>query len=127
MRPRATPKDIDDYITAFPPKVRSILQKIRQTIRRAAPKAEERISYRMPAFFQDGVLVYFAGFTNHIGMYPPIYGDAQLDKDLERYRGPKGNLRFPLDEPIPYGLITKLVKFRLQEKLGKAASKRKKI
>jgi uncharacterized protein YdhG (YjbR/CyaY superfamily) len=116
---------IDEYIAAFPPKVQAILKKIRLTARKAAPQAEEKISYRMPAFFQDGVLIYFAAFKQHIGVFPPVRGDALLQKQLARYRGPKGNLKFPLDEPIPYGLITKIVKARLNENL-KRVRKRKK-
>src|SRR4051794_3816306 len=94
-------KDIDDYIRRFPPKVRQALQKVRQTIRRAAPEAQEVISYRMPAFKQDGVLAYFAGWKQHIGLYPPIRGDVALQKQAARYAGENGNLHFPFDKPIP--------------------------
>jgi uncharacterized protein YdhG (YjbR/CyaY superfamily) len=125
MTDQAAPANIDEYIAAFAPEVQSILENIRLTIREAAPQAEEKISYRMPAFAQDGILVYFAAFKNHIGMYPPIQADAKLNKELARYRGEKGNLRFPLDEPIPYDLIRRLVTFRVKEHLEKAKAKRK--
>src|SRR5262245_15349662 len=99
------PVSIDEYISAFPPEVQSILKKIRATVRKAVPQAEEKISYKMPAFFLDGDLIYFAAFKKHIGIFPPVRGDDGLNKKLERYRGEKGNLKFPLDEPIPYELI----------------------
>ena len=106
---------IDEYIAAAPADVQPILKKIRKTIKSAAPKAEEVISYRMPAFRQNGVLLYFAAFKNHIGMYPPVRGDAKLEKALAKYRGPKGNLRFPLDEPMPYDLIEKIALLRVKQ------------
>ena len=105
---------IDAYIAQHPPKVRAILKKIRATVRAAAPHATERLSYRMPAFFAPKVLVYFAAFQHHIGIYPPVRGNAGLTRALAPYRGEKGNLRFPLDEPIPYALITRIVKQRLR-------------
>jgi uncharacterized protein YdhG (YjbR/CyaY superfamily) len=117
---------IDAYIAGFPAKVQAVLNKIRSTIRKAAPQAKERISYRMPAFFQDGVLIYFAAFKNHIGVYPPVRGDAKLLKGLSPYRGEKGNLQFPLDEPLPYGLIRRIVMSRLKEREEKTGSKRAK-
>lgn len=115
MANRAPPKTIDEYIAPFPPDVRAILQEIRATVRKAAPAAEERISYRMPAFRLDRDLIYFAAFKNHIGVFPPVRGDEKLDRQLARYRGPKGNLKFPLDEPIPYGLIRRVVQWRIKE------------
>jgi len=122
----AAPKDIDEYIADFSPKVRAILKKIRATIARAAPGAEEIISYRMPAFRLNGILVYFAAFKSHIGMYPPIQGDAKLQKAVSKYAGEKGNLRFALDEPIPYGLIERIVKVRVKQNMAKAAAKKSK-
>jgi uncharacterized protein YdhG (YjbR/CyaY superfamily) len=119
------PQDIDGYISQFPADVRAILERVRQTIREAAPGAREAISYRMPAFKQHGVLVYFAAWKKHIGLYPPISGDAALGKAVARYAGPKGNLQFPLDEPIPYDLIERVVKLRVTQDLAKAAAKRK--
>ena len=112
---RTTPRDIDEYISGFAPEVRLILERIRSTIRRAAPGAQETISYQIPAFRQNGVLVYFAAFKKHIGFYPPVRGDAALEKAVGRYAGEKGNLRFPLDEPIPYALIARIVKFRARQ------------
>ena len=108
------PQTIDEYIAASPPEVRPILEAIRTTVRRAAPAAEERISYRMPAFFLDGALVYFAAFKKHIGFYPPV-SDASLQTALARYRGPKGNLQFPLADPLPHALIARVVKVRIKE------------
>jgi uncharacterized protein YdhG (YjbR/CyaY superfamily) len=122
----ASDQTIDEYIAAFPPKIQTILKKIRLTVRKAAPDAEEKISYRMPAFFQNGVLIYFAAFKNHIGVFPPVRGDARLIKQLAPYRGPKGNLKFPLSEPIPYNLISRIVKLRVKENLHRAQLKGKK-
>jgi uncharacterized protein YdhG (YjbR/CyaY superfamily) len=120
------PKDIDQYIATFPTEVQMVLAKVRQTIRAAAPDAEETISYMMPAFKQHGILVYFAAWAKHIGLYPPISGDKKLEKAIARYAGPKGNLQFPLNEPIPYDLIERIVKLRVEQNLAKAAAKRKK-
>jgi len=90
------------------------------TIRQAAPDAQETISYKMPAFTLDGILVYFAAFKKHIGFYPPVKGDAELRKAVSDWAGEKGNLRFPLDEPIPYGLIERIVKLRMKQNLSKS-------
>lgn len=122
---RPTPKDIDEYIAASSPEGQSILEKIRSTIRNAAPDAQETISYRIPAFTLNGVLVYFAAFKKHIGFYPPVTGDAKLQKAIASYAGEKGNLRFPLDQPIPYDLIERIVKLRVKQNLAKAAAKKK--
>ncbi len=119
---RATPKNIDEYIAWFPPEVQAILKKIRLTIRKAAPGAQETVSYKIPAFRQNRILVYFAAFKNHIGLYPPVKGDAKLLKAASAYAGEKGNLQFPLDHPIPYGLIERIVKFRVKQNSSKAAS-----
>ncbi|HEX3070813.1 MAG TPA: DUF1801 domain-containing protein [Thermoanaerobaculia bacterium] len=120
------PKTIDEYITASAPEVQPILEKIRTTIRGAAPEAEESISYRIPAFKQNGILVYFAAFKNHIGLYPPIKGDAALAKAIAKYAGEKGNLQFPLDKPIPYGLIKRIVTLRAKQNMAKAVAKKAK-
>lgn len=120
------PKDIDSYISQFPSDVQAILEKVRATIRRSAPEAKETISYMMPAFRQHGILVYFAAWEKHIGMYPPISGNKTLEKAIARYAGPKGNLQFPLDEPIPYDLIERIIKLRVKQDSVKAAAKRKK-
>ncbi len=110
-----TPASIDEYIASFSPDIQVVLKKIRLTIRNAAPAAEETISYKMPAFRLNGILVYFAAFKKHIGLYPPVRGDAKLEKAIARYAGPKGNLQFPLDQPIPYGLIERIVKLRVKQ------------
>ncbi|HWX35628.1 MAG TPA: DUF1801 domain-containing protein [Steroidobacteraceae bacterium] len=117
-------KTVDAYIASSPPEARPILEAIRKTVRRAAPHAEERISYRMPAFFFGGVLVYFAAFKKHIGLYPPVR-DKSLKPLVARYAGPKGNLQFPLAERIPLSLISKIVKARLEELRGKAEKTKK--
>lgn len=121
---RAKPRSVDHYIAACPPEARAILRKLRSTIKRAAsPKAEEIISYRMPAFRLHGTLVYFAAFKNHIGVFPPIRGDAKLEAAVAKYAGPKGNLKFPLDQPFPYALVARIVKFRVKQNLAKARKK----
>ncbi len=117
---RATPKSIDKYISSFSPEVQAILEKIRLTIRNAAPDAQETISYNIPTFTLNGVLVHFAAFKKHIGFYPPVRGDVRLEKAASTFAGEKGNLRFPLDQPIPYGLIERLVKLRVKQNLSKA-------
>lgn len=126
MSKQNQPATIDEYIAAAPAEVRPILKKIRATIRAAAPDAKEVISYSMPAFRMHGVLVYFAAFKNHIGMYPPVSGDAKLQRDVGRYAGPKGNLKFPLDQPIPYDLIKRIVSLKVKQDAVKAASKTRK-
>ncbi|HEY2463270.1 MAG TPA: DUF1801 domain-containing protein [Steroidobacteraceae bacterium] len=121
---RVNPESIDQYIAARPPEVHAVLRKLRSTIKRAAPpQAEETISYRIPAFRLHGILVYFAAFKNHIGMFPPIRGDAKLEAAAAKYAGPKGNLKFPLDAPIPYALVARIVKFRVKQNLAKARKK----
>ena len=119
---RAGSQQVDEYIASFPPKVRAILEKIRLTIKSAAPGAQKTISYKIPAFKMNGILVYFAAFKNHIGLYPPVRGDAKLLKAISVYAGKKGNLQFPLDRPIPYGLIERIVKLRVKQNSTKAAS-----
>jgi uncharacterized protein YdhG (YjbR/CyaY superfamily) len=110
------PQTINEYIAASPAEIRPILKAIRATVRKAAPSTEERISYRIPAFFLGGrVLVYFAAFKKHIGFYPPVR-DEGLRLLLRKYAGPKGNLQFPLSKPIPHSLITKIVKARIKER-----------
>ncbi|MGJ7507892.1 iron chaperone [Variovorax sp. GT1P44] len=121
---KEAPATIDAYISGFPPDVQAILQKIRQTVRNAAPGAEEVISYRMPAFRLNGIIVYFAAFKKHIGIYPPVKGDARLEKAVSPYAGEKGNLRFPLDEPIPFKLIERITQFRLKQNLARTAGRR---
>lgn len=123
---QAAPKDIDEYVAGFPKDVREILEKIRMTIRKAAPDAEEAIKYRMPTFTLNGNLVHFAAFKNHIGFYPAPRGIEAFKDELSPYEGGKGSVRFPLDEPVPFDLISKIVEFRVQENLRKAEAKGKK-
>jgi len=120
------PPDFDDYISRFPADVRAILEKVRTTIGQAAPQATETIGYQMPALKGNGILVYFAAWKKHVGLYPPVSGDEALEKAVARYAGPKGNLQFPLDEPIPYDLIARIVKLRVKQDEAKAAAKRTK-
>ena len=123
---QTAPKNIDDYIAGFPNDVQEILQKIRLTIRKAAPDVEEAIKYRMPTFTLKGNLVHFAAFKKHIGFYPAPTGTEKFRKELSVYKGAKGSVRFPLDEPIPFDLISKIVKFRVKENLERAEANGKK-
>jgi uncharacterized protein YdhG (YjbR/CyaY superfamily) len=119
------PTTIDEYIAAFSSEVRSILERIRVTIKEAAPDAEETISYQIPTFTLKGHLVYFGAFKKHIGFYPPVR-DEKLRRETSIYAGEKGNLRFPLDKPIPYTLISKIVKARVRENQEAEDLKRRK-
>ena len=121
-----TRKNIDEYIAGFPQEVRGILKKIRATIRAAAPDAEEAIKYRMPTFILEGNLVHFAAFKKHIGFYPTPTGIEKFKDELSVYEGAKGSVRFPLEEPVPFGLISKIVKLRVKENLEKAEARGKK-
>jgi uncharacterized protein YdhG (YjbR/CyaY superfamily) len=123
---QTAPKDIDEYIAGFPDDVQEILRKIRRTIRKAAPDAEETIKYRMPTFTLKGNLVHFAAFKEHIGFYPVPTGIEAFKKELSIYEGGKGSVQFPLDKPIPYSLISKIVKFRVKENLARAKARGKK-
>jgi uncharacterized protein YdhG (YjbR/CyaY superfamily) len=117
---------IDEYIATFPEEIQKILEEIRATIKAAAPDAEEKISYQMPTFTLKGNLVHFAAFKRHIGFYPVPTGIEKFKKELSVYEGAKGSVKFPLDKPIPYELISKIVKFRVKENLKKAETKGKK-
>ena len=118
------PQNIDEYIASFPEDVQVILDKIRLTVREAAPEAQEAIKYRMPAFILKGNLVYFAAFKNHIGFYPIPTGIEAFKEELSVYKQGKGSVQFPLDQPIPYDLIRRIVKFRVEENLEKAKRKK---
>ncbi len=120
------PKNIDEYIANFPTDVQTILQGIRSVIRAAAPEAEETVSYQMPTFKLQGNLVHFAAYKNHIGFYPTPSGIEAFKEELSAYKGAKGSVQFPLDEPMPLELISRIVKFRAAENLEKAAAKSKK-
>jgi uncharacterized protein YdhG (YjbR/CyaY superfamily) len=123
MKSTAKPKSIDEYIAHFPEDVQSALEKVRAAVKKAAPKAEETISYQMPAFKLNGILVYFAGWKNHIGFYPVPSAIKEFDKELSAYEGAKGSVKFPLDKPMPLDLISRIVKFRVKENLAKKKSK----
>ncbi len=120
---RTAPNNIDDYIAGFPEDVQAILQKVRATIRKAAPDAEEKISYQIPTFTLKGNLVHFGAFKKHIGFFPASSGIQKFKKELAVYEGSKGTVRFPLDKPIPFGLISKITKFRVKENLARAKAK----
>jgi uncharacterized protein YdhG (YjbR/CyaY superfamily) len=115
MEPKKVFKTIDEYVATFPPNVQSLLQQLRQEIKEAAPEAEEVISYQMPAFKLDGILVWFAAFKNHIGFYPKTSAIEAFKDELAGYELSKGTIRFPLDRPIPFELVKKIVKFRVKE------------
>lgn len=119
-------ENTDAYIADFPADKQQLLIQMRATIRKAAPKADEKISYVMPCFFQEGNLVYFAAMKNHIGFYPTSSGVANFTKELEGYITSKGAIQFPLDKPLPVKLITMIVKFRVLENLEKTSVKKKK-
>lgn len=123
---QTAPKNIDEYIAGFSGDIQEILAKIRLTIREAAPEAEETIKYQIPTFALKGNLVHFAAFKKHIGFYPAPQGIEQFKDELSVYEGAKGSVKFPLDQPIPFDLISKIVKFRVAENLEKAAAKGKK-
>ena len=127
MRTNQTaPQDIDEYIAGFPTDVQAILEKIRMTIRKAAPDAEETIKYQMPTFTLNGNLVHFAAFKKHIGFYPAPRGSEKFKDELSGYEGGKGTVRFPLDMPVPLDLISRIVKFRVEKNLESAEARRKK-
>jgi uncharacterized protein YdhG (YjbR/CyaY superfamily) len=118
------PKDIDEYIAGFPKETQKILKQIRATIKEAVPQAEESISYAIPTFNLKGhYLIYFAGYKNHIGLYPAPRGNAAFKKELSVYKGGKGTVQFPLDKPMPLNLITRIVKFRVKENSEKLRKK----
>lgn len=119
------PTTIDEYIAGFPPDVQEILENIRATIRKIAPDAEETIKYRMPTFTLKGNLVHFAAFKRHIGFYPVPSGIEKFKNELSVYEQGKGSVQFPLEKPIPYDLISKIVKFRAEENLKKGEAKKK--
>jgi uncharacterized protein YdhG (YjbR/CyaY superfamily) len=125
-RNRVASTSIDEYISGFPPKIQKILQKVRKVIKKAAPGAEEKISYQMPAFAQRGILVYFAAWKNHIGLYPTSSGITAFKRELSKYKVAKGSVQFPIEEPLPYDLISRIVKFRVAENIGAAGKLKKK-
>ena len=124
-REKGAPESVDAYIAGFKPEVRAVLRKMRATIRQAAPAAEERISWGMPAYTLDGMLTFFAAFKNHVSLFPGPAGLEKFKKELAAYGTSKGTVRFPLGAPVPYGLITRIVKFRVKENRARAEAKRK--
>lgn len=116
---------IDEYIGTFPQEIQTLLEQVRATIRQAAPEAEEAIKYAMPTFVLNGNLVHFAAFKNHIGFYPVPSGIEAFKKELSVYKGAKGSVQFPLNQPMPLELISKIVKFRVNENLLKAKTKKR--
>jgi uncharacterized protein YdhG (YjbR/CyaY superfamily) len=118
--------DVDSYISEFPPKVQKMMRQLRSCIKKAAPEAEESISYMMPAYKLQGPLVYFGGYDKHIGFYPTGSGIAPFLKEISAYKHSKGAVQFTLDQPLPLELVEKMVKFRVKENLSKADLKKKK-
>jgi uncharacterized protein YdhG (YjbR/CyaY superfamily) len=112
--------NIDAYIAMFPADVQKVLEELRATVQKAAPDAEETIKYAIPTFTLQGNLVHFAAFKKHIGFYPVPQGNAAFDDELSKYKQGKGSVQFPLDEPMPLTLITRLVKFQVKRNLEKA-------
>lgn len=120
---RAKYQTIDEYIAQFPAEIQALLRQMRATIRAAAPDAQERISYMMPAFAQHGDLVYFAAQKGYIGFYPTSSGIAAFQKELAGYKGTKGAVHFPIGEPLPLDLVATIVRFRVDENVQHAAAK----
>ena len=124
MKPgQAIPLNVDEYISTYPKDVQQVLLQLRALIKKAAPGATELISYRMPAYKLNGVLVYFAAHKNHIGFYATPTGHKAFIKDLAVYKSGKGSVQFPLDNPLPKALITRIVKFRVQQNSEKTRGK----
>ena len=119
------PTSVDQYISSFPPNIQEILEQIRKTIKEAAPNVEEVISYQMPAYKLNGMLVYFAAFKKHIGFYPVSSAIAAFKQELSIYKGAKGSVQFPIDKPMPLELISRIVKFRVKESMEKVKAKKK--
>ena len=117
--PKSAYKTIDEYIASFPEDKQHILQELRRIVKDAAPEAQETISYQMPAFKLNGILVWFAAFKNHVGFYPKTSAISAFKKELSGYEVSKGTIRFPLDKPIPSQLVREIVKFRVKETLSK--------
>lgn len=121
---KTTVKNVDEYIRSFPANAQAMLNKIRHTIKKAAPEAEEMISYGIAGYKYNGMLIYFAGFANHVSVYPAPRTSELFKKELAGYKGGKGTVQFPLDKPLPLDLIKRIVTFRLKAKEGKIAMKK---
>jgi uncharacterized protein YdhG (YjbR/CyaY superfamily) len=120
---KGPPENIDEYIAGFPDDIQEILEKLRMTIRNAAPEAEENINYAVPTYKLNGNLVHFAGYKKHVGFYPTPSGVEKFKKELSGFETGKGSVKFPLDEQIPYDLIAEIVAFRVRENSNKASAK----
>jgi len=116
-------KTVQEYLSVQPAPVKAMLQQMRSTIKEAAPEAEEAISYNMPAFKLQGMLVWYAAFKNHIGFYPRPSGLEAFKKEIAVYKSSKGAVQFPMDQPLPLALVTKIVKYRVKENKAEAAAK----
>jgi len=121
-----TSDSIDEYIIKFPPEIQEILIRLRKVIKESAPDAEEKISYQMPTFLLNGNMVYFAAYKKHIGFYPTSSGIDAFKHELSQYKGAKGSVQFPIEKPLPYELISKIVKFRVAENIKRDKDKVKK-
>jgi uncharacterized protein YdhG (YjbR/CyaY superfamily) len=119
-------QSIDAYIATFPQDIQALLEALRATIRAAAPDAEEKISYQMPTFFLNGNLVHFAAHLNHIGFYPTPSGIDAFQQELAIYKGAKGSVQFPIDQPLPLDLVSRIVQYRVSVNLATAATRRPK-
>ncbi|HSU49786.1 MAG TPA: DUF1801 domain-containing protein [Segetibacter sp.] len=126
MTSKSAVKDVNEYIAGFPEETQKLLRSIRSIIKNAAPEAEEMISYQMPAYKYKGMLVYFAGHTQHIGFYPTPSGIEEFKQDLSNFKSSKGAVQFPLNNPLPKELIKRIVKFRIKENNAKAEIKKTK-
>jgi uncharacterized protein YdhG (YjbR/CyaY superfamily) len=127
MRTKKTNIDIDQYISQFPEEIQILLEEMRSCIKKAAPDAEELISYRMPAYKQNGMLVYFAGYKNHIGFYPGALGIEAFKAEIADFKNAKGSVQFPIDKGLPLKLINKIVKFRVKQNVEKIKLKDRKL
>lgn len=129
MKPlsRMAPATVDGYIRSFPVTTQKLLKQLRKTIRAAAPKAEESISYGIAGYKQNGILIYFAGFANHVSVYPAPRTAPEFKKELAAYKGGKGTLQFPLDKPLPLDLVQRIVRYRLVQNESKAAARKKTV
>jgi uncharacterized protein YdhG (YjbR/CyaY superfamily) len=123
---KTTPATIDEYIAGFPAEVQAVLEKVRLTIRKAAPDAQEKISYQIPTFHLNGNLVHFGAWKKHIGFYPTSSATVNFKEALSMYESAKGSVKFPFDQSMPYALISKIVKFRVQENLARTAKPKQK-
>jgi uncharacterized protein YdhG (YjbR/CyaY superfamily) len=115
IKPGTKFKSVDEYLSVFPASTKAVLHEMRNTIKKAAPQAEEVISYNMPAYKLNGILVYFAGYENHIGFYPTASGTEAFKQEFSVYKNSKGAVQFPIDKPLPLALIIKVVKFRINQ------------